>query len=336
MLIDYDKLNTMERDRALTWLDAAYQDSVGKLTPGEGDAISQYAAGRHAYINCLMRNPERAGEYGTADVEAVAWINNLVNVIKRAELPQATRLYRGIMWDEHGNTPFKDGIKEGVEFREDSFLSTSLRLRTAVDFATSTAREWVTGEEPEYAVLHMIAPRGMPSIHMNAMAAYNDVEEEEILLAPSSWRIDKVVEKEGVKHALVRCTALHLPEKELGIVCDPVIRPGGYRRHPLAPTYYHGDTGAPAHGLSEHYHKPKGVDDHYPWVADKVLAQQQDWFFIVDGEEIEWGDNDDYLIQDPETGACWKLESTEFEGTFTRSIPAAGEHSQEPNRDFSL
>jgi hypothetical protein len=317
-MLDYAKLKGQERWRAVEALESAYRQMTGPLTPEQMQGVERYGAGEHMYINHLMRNRDDIGAYGGADEQVAQWANDALSVLRRGKLPQTTRLHRGMVWDDRNLTGFGGELEAGLEWNEHSLISTSLRLDHAETFTDGGGRDLHEDGHIHKAVLHMVAPKGFPSICIDASTGFSG--EEEIVLAPSSWKAERVVERDGIKHVLARCTGL-LPCPDLQVVRLPELRPGGYQRAPGLPVYYGGQPGkTPDHGGDLFERPDEGPTGMLAWIPEKVRAIQSPYGeFVVDGHELEWGTKGDYLVQDPATGECWCADGHEFESVY-RSV----------------
>lgn len=318
-LLDYDKLDPMERLRVSRAFDAAYM-KAGPVTPAQADAMNHYSGSGSVIINHLMRNRDQIGEYGAADVQAAAQANALLERARKSPLPQTTRLYRGVAWDDRSSSPFAQGLEVGMEWKEDSFVSTSMLMDGADEF--SEGNDLWTGEgTTRRAMLHMIAPRNIPSLQLN-MDGAGSVErhEEEILLHPSSWRVDKIVRRDGVDHVLCQCTGL-VAAPDLEVVREPISRSGGYQRSFAQPVYFNSQVD---HGLGQSFERKAGEKPGYlAGLPERVEGAQQSTEFIAEGDDLTLGSHDDWLVQDPQSGAVTALGPE-----FTRAYqPAAYEQS---------
>ncbi|GIE29976.1 hypothetical protein Ait01nite_030210 [Actinoplanes italicus] len=150
-------------------------------------AVNTYTGAEYAAINRHLRGQTLPYGYEAADVTPI--IARMDQAMAASTLTQDIAVHRGVL---HGSQLFGDrldGDLTGTEWREEAFLSTTVKEATAVSFASG-------GKTP--VVMRILAPAGTPAVEASDMR----LEAEVLIARGQRLRVvaDRGRDPQGVRH----------------------------------------------------------------------------------------------------------------------------------------
>lgn len=150
---DYSKMSEAASQKVT---DRASKQHLTKLNPDERRTVRNFSeAGNYGVNEGLRSGSELTGEQS-------AQVGNMDSAIAKGALDENTTLYRGI-------ETLPGGWKEGTEFQDNGFVSTTLREDVANSFAFKNG-----------TVVKINAPAGTHAMHMSSLSKHSS--EQEVLL----------------------------------------------------------------------------------------------------------------------------------------------------------
>lgn len=170
------------------------RDSDPPLTRDQQMALEDYGADNYEPINRMLRGGDP--EQGTvhADRETTqAWIDRIDEAMEQSRLTSEVQTWRGLDMARRLFGSRIDGDLTGMEWREDSYASTSADRDVSEEFAT-------TGRNPDQVLMRIVVPPGVGAVEISGDTG--SLPESELLLQRGlTMRVvaDNGVDENGVR-----------------------------------------------------------------------------------------------------------------------------------------
>jgi hypothetical protein len=171
------------------------RDSDPPLTRDQQMALEDYGADNYEPINRMLRGGDPQQGIVHADRETTqAWVDSIDEVMGQSRLTSEIQTWRGL---DNARRLFGsriDGDLTGMEWREDSYASTSADRAVSEEFAT-------TGRNPDQVLMRIVVPPGVGAVEISGTTG--SLPESEVLLQRGlTLRVatDNGVDANGVRH----------------------------------------------------------------------------------------------------------------------------------------
>lgn len=150
------------------------RDSDPPLTRDQQMALEDYGADNYEPINRMLRGGDPEQGIVHADRETTqAWVDHIDAAMEQSRLTAEVQTWRGM---DNARRLFgnrMDGNLTGMEWREDSYASTSTDRDVSHMFAT-------TGENPDQVLMRIVVPAGVGAVEISGDTG--SLPESEVLL----------------------------------------------------------------------------------------------------------------------------------------------------------